>query len=280
MRTLGFLTLMLLPAAWAQGDRDWHVQDQETIRRTFNLSGSGPQKLSVDNFSGYIHVTGTDGNQVRMTVLRRNRAESNDELSTAKRDVKLDATQDGDSVRLYVDAPNRRNNGDRHFGYQVIFDFDLEVPRGPERTRKGFNHGTIEVKGTTGDFNVHGFNGGVNLEDVAGAGNVETFNGPVKVTFAKNPARPSLFKTFNGSIDVYFQSALNADLRLKTFHGGIFSDSDLGPLTIPASTGENRNGRFVYRSREGVRAIRAGSGGPELSFDTFNGEIRLHSKTL
>jgi DUF4097 and DUF4098 domain-containing protein YvlB len=118
------------------------------------------------------------------------------------------------------------------------------------------------------------------MQNVAGSGTVRTFNGPVKVAFRKNPERKSEFKTFNGSVDVYFPSGLNADLRFNTFHGGIYSDADLGPLVMPASKGEEKNGRFVYRSNGRVREIRAGSGGPQLVFDTFNGEIRLHSKTL
>ena len=37
-------------------------------------------------------------------------------------------------------------------------------------------------------------------------------NGPVKAAFARNPSKPSEFRSVNGSIDVYFQPSLNADL--------------------------------------------------------------------
>jgi hypothetical protein len=153
VKRIAWIALMCLPAAaFGQNrnhDRDWKAQDQETIKRTFDFSGTGPRKLTVDNFSGYIHVTGYDGNTVRMTALRRNRAESNETLAEAKRDVKLDAAQEGNSVRLYVDGPFRHNQHGDHYGYDVIFDFDLEVPRGAELALKGFNHGTVEVKGTS-----------------------------------------------------------------------------------------------------------------------------------
>ena len=274
MTRLKWIALIALPAALpaiSPGREGSRVEDQQTIRRTFDVSrAAGPQKLTVDNFSGYIHVTGYDGREIRMTALRTNQAESNATLAEAKREVTLDATQDDNTVRLYVDGPFRHNShGDRP--YEVIFDFDLEVPRGTELALKGFNHGTIEVKSTDGDFDIHGFNGGVDLEQIAGSGTVHTFNGPVKVAFRRNPERRSEFKTFNGSVDVYFPSGLNANLQLKTFHGGIYSDESLGPLTIPASSGWNRGG---------TRSVRAGNGGPVLLFDTFNGAIRLHSKTL
>jgi hypothetical protein len=39
-------------------------------------------------------------------------------------------------------------------------------------------------------------------------------------------------------------------------------------------TAEQKNGKFVYRSHGNSQA-RIGSGGPLLSFETVNGEIRI-----
>jgi DUF4097 and DUF4098 domain-containing protein YvlB len=114
------------------------------------------------------------------------------------------------------------------------------------------------------------------MEDVSGSGSVDTFNGKVKVAFRKNPARETHFKTFNGSVDVYFQPTLDADLHFKTFHGAVYTDFEVNAL----SSGENGNGKFVYRSSHRMTAGRTGKGGPELSFGTFNGSICLHSKAL
>jgi hypothetical protein len=37
---------------------------------------------------------------------------------------------------------------------------------------------------------------------------------------------------------------------------------------------ERRDGRFVYRSNQ-FTLVRAGGGGPELTFETFNGNVRV-----
>jgi DUF4097 and DUF4098 domain-containing protein YvlB len=185
-------------------------------------------------------------------------------------------SQQGNFVRLYQDGPFRNHSrGDRYYGYHVDFDFEIQVPSDTELILKGFNQ-EIQVKKTAGDFDIHGFNGGIDMEDVSGSGTVQTFNGKVKVAFSKNPARETHFKTFNGSVDAYFQPTLDADLHFKTFHGGIYTDFEVNAL----SSGESQNGKFVYRSSHRMTAGRTGKGGPELSFDTFNGSIRLHSKAL
>ena len=279
MKPLALTTLILLPAlAWGQhGESSWKFENRETIHRSFDVSSaSNPKKLLLDNMNGFIHINGYAGKEIQVTVEKHIRAESGAALADAQRDVTLDLSQQGNSVRLYEDGPFRNHSrGDRHYGYHVDFDFEIQVPSDTELTLKGFNQ-EIQVKQVAGDFDIHGFNGGIDLEDVSGAGTVETFNGKVKVAFSKNPARQTRFKTFNGSVDVYFQHTLDADLHFKTFHGAIYTDFEVNAL----SSGESKNGKFVYRSSNRMTAGRTGKGGPGLSFDTFNGSIRLHSKAL
>jgi hypothetical protein len=81
----------------------------------------------------------------------------------------------------------------------------------------------------------------------------------------------------NGALDAQFQPGLSADLFFKTFNGQIYSDFDVTPLPVPAGGAERRNGMFVYRSNR-QSSGRAGRGGPELSFETLNGGIRLHQE--
>ena len=283
MKPLAIITLILLPAlAFGQHDeRNWKYEDRESISRSFDVSsGSTAKKLLVDNRNGFIHVNGYAGNSVQVTVQKHIRAESNEAMAEAKRDVTLDMSQQGNLVRIYEDGPFRNHSrGDRYYGYHVDFEFEIQVPSDTELNIKGFNQ-EIQVRKVAGDFDIHGFNGGVDLEDVSGSGTVQTFNGKVKVAFSKNPARETHFKTFNGSVDVYFQPTLDADLHFKTFHGAIFTDFEVTALASRSAGGENRNGKFVYRSSDRMTAGRTGKGGPELSFDTFNGSIRLHSKAL
>ncbi len=282
------IALALLPvAAPAQRppQQDWKFEDRETIRRTFDVSaGSGPAKLVVDNLSGFIHVTGYNGREVQVSVEKHIRAESGEALAAAKRDVKLDQSQQGNSVRLYVDGPFRSANGtnyrgDQYYGYSVNFDYEIQVPEAAELVLKTVTGGDIVVKRSNGPYEIHGLNGGITMEEISGSGSVRTLNGPVKVVFSRNPARDSEFHTLNGTVDVYFQPGLNADLHFGSLNGGIYSDLDVTPLPGPAA-GQNVNGKFVYRSGRRSMDGRAGAGGPQLTFKTLNGKILLHSKAI
>jgi DUF4097 and DUF4098 domain-containing protein YvlB len=158
----------------------------------------------------------------------------------------------------------------------VVWDFEVQVPFDTELILKTINHGDIQVKKVTGDYDIHGLNGGIEMEEVSGSGTVNTLNGKLKATFTRNPTRPTTFKTLNGTIDVYFQPSLNADLAFKHLNGAIYTDFEVSGRPMAATAGNSGEGRFIYRDHRFVGG-RAGSGGPELSFETLNGTIRLHS---
>lgn len=280
------VTLPVTALAQHRDDHDWRVRDQESINRSFDVSaGTGPQKLLVDNISGYVHVTGYSGREVQVKVQKHIGADSNEALQEAKRDVKLDMSQQGNFVRLYVDGPFRNQNGvnyrgDSYYGYRVAFDYDIQVPFATELVLKTVNNGDIDVRKTTGDFDINGLNGGINMQEVSGSGSVRTLNGPVKVAFSKNPVKNTEFRTLNGAMDVYFQPSLDADLNFHTLNGGIYTDFDVTTRPVQAARGDNVNGKFLYRSDNRNLAARTGKGGPELTFSGLNGAIRLHSKVM
>ena len=286
MRRIACLALLPL-LAFAQRYRDgdsWRFEDHETIRQSYNVaSGSGPAKLLVDNISGFIHVTGGSGSTVQVSVERRTRAESNEAIASAKREVKLDMSQQGNTVRLYEDGPFRSNDGinyrgDHYYGYHVTFDYEIQVPHDIELVLHTVNEGDIVVKGTNGVFDVHGLNGGIEMHQVSGYGTVHTLNGKVNVSFTKNPEKETSFHTLNGTVDVHFKPGLDADLRVHTLNGGVYADFDV--TTVPIQGARNGDGKFVYRSNNRDMSLRAGKGGPELNFHSLNGAIRLYTKGI
>jgi len=282
VRYLAVITLAVFPALAAGRDSsNWKVEDHETIQRTFPVaSGAGPKKLSVDNLDGFIHVDAYGGSEVRVSVERSTTAESQEALAEAKRDVKLDMSQEGNLVRLYADSPSRHNCccGCCCCRYHMRFDYEIQVPKDIDLVLKNLNR-EIQVKGTAGDFEIHGLNGAIDMQAVAGSGSVHTLNGKVKVVFARNPERASQFHTLNGAVDVYFQQPLNADLKFQTLNGGVWADFDLAPLES-SSAPEFRGAKLIYSSFRTNRrgSGRVGNGGPLLTFSGLNGPIRLHTK--
>lgn len=281
--TAWILLFGLCVAGFARrSERDWKIDEKEALHQSFSVSGgSGARKLLVDNVHGYVHVTGYSGGEVRINIDKHIFADSQEAVAEARRDVKMDMSQQGNFVRLYEDGPFRGGygtnyRGDDYYGYRVVFNFEIEVPADTELVVKTLNN-DIVVKKTAGDYEIHGLNGSIEMEDVAGAGSVRTLNGKVRVVYSRNPAKASDFRTLNGTLDIFFQNPLNADLSFKRLNGGIYTDFELTTLPEKGSSG-SEGGRWIYRSNGHISG-RAGSGGPELSFETLNGSIRLHTRT-
>jgi len=86
MRSIAVMTIAALPALLAaqhRDDRDWRYKDQESIKRNFDVSASSsPQKLLVDNISGYVHVNGYSGREIQVSVQKHIGADSNEARSS------------------------------------------------------------------------------------------------------------------------------------------------------------------------------------------------------
>jgi hypothetical protein len=280
------LTLSVMLSAWwvlllysaSSNKSHWTVQEQETIQNTPPLS-SPVGRVVVDNVEGYVHVTGTTGSQVQISAHKVIQAKTDADLQQAKNEVKLEITEKAGSVSVYYDAPWRCNRcccseEHRHF-YDVTYDIDIQLPRAVETVISTVNNGDIQMDGTTGNFDIGNVNGGIRMTGIAGSGDAHTVNGPIDIHFAKNPSGPGSFKSINGRLDFYFQADFAADLLFKTFNGQVYSDYEVVARVTPQSVVEHRGDKFVYHSN-GMKAARVGNGGPELSFDTLNGDVCLH----
>ncbi len=194
--------------------------------------------------------------------------------------VWLDIDEDGNSIKLYVDGPFRKQDGSinhrgwRHYGYEVIYDIELKVPYETDFYLKTVNEGEIRIEDVTGAYEVENINGGIQMENVGGSGRVYALNGEVEITFSKNPEDSSYFGSLNGDINVSFQSGFAADVQIKTFNGEAYSDFPFTYLPTPIEKGKRKRGKYVYKSNKGAM-VRVGKGGPYVKFDAFNGDIYI-----
>jgi len=254
---------------------------RETIRKTLGFNQTSVErKLVVDNVNGSINVSGYDGSDVQLVVRKKISARSEKKLAEAKRTIKLDIKERSDFIELYVDAPYRNADGDinhrgwGYYGYDAHFDFDIKVPRSVTVLLKTVNDGEISLENVTGNFELDNINGGIEASGLSGSGRIYALNGDVKIDFAKNPKEHCYFGSLNGEVEVTFQPGFSADLRIKTFNGDVFSDFEVDYLNARPARKELRGSRFIYKTDRAIGA-RIGSGGPEIEFDGFNGDIYI-----
>jgi putative adhesin len=270
--------VLALAAVTCAGNLLHAVTKKDTVQRTFTLpGGAAGRELQVDNIFGSITVTAHAGPTIEMVANQTIKADDDEALQNAQRDVRLDITQAGNSVKIIVDGPFRNRHGTNwdsdQLRYTVAYDFELKVPVETALKLKTVNNGGISVSGVNGSFELRNVNGRIDMKDVAGSGSAATVNGPVLASFTQAPNGPVKFKTVNGELELAVPSSLNADVSVKTMNGDLYTDFDVTQLAGKVMTME-AGARKSWRSNRGGN-LRFGAGGPEMTFDTLNGDIRI-----
>lgn len=268
--------LILVPAAHC-----FQKQDREEINRTLKFQNPGSSaRVLVDNVYGSIKVTGYEGSEVQLHAVRTTKADSDRRLQEAKEDVVLDVREQRDRIEIVVDAPWRsrwggaHDRGYRYYGYTVSFDFELKVPRAVKLFLRTINDGDIEVGDVEGEFEIKNVNGNIAMANIAGSGHISTVNGSVDVEFRSNPSADCSFSTVNGKVTATFPESLSAELVLKTFNGKAYTDFDFAPADRPKSAWQVKRGKKFFKLSDDY-AVKVGDGGPQLAFDTLNGNIDI-----
>jgi DUF4097 and DUF4098 domain-containing protein YvlB len=260
---------------------DWRVQEKEEIKQTLQFSDPAKaRQVIVDNINGAITVAGYDGSVVQLIATKTLLARSPEKIAEAKERIRLEISERDNVIELFVDGPFRRRDRERnyhgsdYYGYEAQFDFTLKVPWQTDLVLKTVNDGDINVANVAGEFDINNINGSVGMIEVAGGGRAYALNGELSVRFKKNPELDSYFGSLNGDVRVELLENLSADVRLKTFNGEVYTDFRVTSLPARATVQEKSGGRYKYSS-DSAFGVRIGSGGPELAFDAFNGNIHI-----
>ncbi len=279
------LAILLLILVLSLPVRGADVERTEDIEKTLRFgSTDGDRLVVVDNLFGSIEVRGYNGDEVRVRIQKTIIARSNKKAKEAEEEVTLEVYEDDDVIELYVDGPFRDKRkrefnwrGYRSEGYQVIYNFELQIPKDCAVELNTVDEGDISVISVEGDFDVSNVNGGINMKGLRGSGDVHTVNGKMTVEFDNNPSADCRFGTVNGDVRLYFESDLSADFYMKTMNGDVYTDFDVAALPVRTQTNNSKNGKKVYKVGH-MTGVRAGKGGPEIELKTLNGDMFILSR--
>lgn len=252
----------------------WTWQGRVDAGRWFRLS----------NVNGPVSIEPSRDNQVHVRAEKIPGRDGGD-----IRDVRFAVVQTGGDVRICAltrendrcDEDGLHSSGhddDRRRKRNVQVRFNVQVPRAV-RVGAGTVNGAMSVRGVGAEVRASTVNGGVEVTDASGQVTASTVNGSVRVTTSTGPVNASTvngqitarmgtlrgdgdmkFSTVNGGITVETPASLDANVSLRTMHGGISSDF---PVQIM--------GKFGPRHAEGT----IGRGGRRISMNTVNGSLEL-----
>lgn len=267
----------------------------EKINKEFTVAGDASrQVLALYNIFGSVEVQGYAGDKVVLEVTKTIKASDGAQLETAKKEIQLGFIQRNDSIIVYTSGPHdsrpstgNRNerrgvnsNWDNHPKYHYSLDYTLKVPAKLNVHVNTVNGGKVTIADVTGRLHAYNVNGGVSIRNAKGATDARTVNGNVDATYASSPAGPSSYHTINGKITATYPPDIAADLHFKSFHGELFTDfpkAEVLPTQVTKNK-QNNGGGTQYKLTKGT-AVRLGKGGPDLRFETLNGDVTIKQQS-
>jgi hypothetical protein len=221
------------------------LADQED-HKTYQLTAGA--HIDVSNISGPVSVEGTDGSTAVVSIYRT--ARNRDDL--AYRKVSIDQTSSGLTIQ-------QKNDGTEHSSIDLLNRVVLKLPR----------QVSVSGKSISGDFNVSGVEGAVDLNGISGSVNAMSLNGALTVSGVSGNVRVAVARINDAGVrvsgvsrNVYvgLASDLNAELRVGNTTAGVSNKiQDLALVTVGPSN----------------YSARLGSGGPRIEVSGVTGFIVL-----
>jgi hypothetical protein len=219
------------------------VTGQEESHQTYQLAAGA--HIDVFNISGPVSVEATDGQSAEVHIYRT--AKNSDDL--AYRKVFVEQTSSGLTIRQ-IDDP---------FKINLLNRVVLKLPR----------QVSVSAKSISGDFNISGIDGAVDLNAISGSVEAMRLNGALTVSGASGNVRLAVtrindagLRVSNVSGDAYLRlpSDVNADLSMDNINGAV--SNRIEGLAL------DKVGASKYSAR-------LGSGGPRIVVSNVTGAVVL-----
>jgi hypothetical protein len=222
------------------------MADQEE-HKTYQLTAGA--HIDVFNISGPVSVEATDGSTAEVSIYRR--APNRDDL--AYRKVSVEQTSSGLTIQ-------QKNDGTEHSSIDLLNRVVLKLPRQVSVSGKSIS-GDFNISGVDGAVNLNGISGSVNAKQLKGALTVSGVSGNVRVAVAR--VNDAGLRVSGVSRNVYLglASDLNAELSVGNTTAGV--SNKLPDLALVSVGPSNYSGRL-------------GSGGPRIEVSNVTGTIVLH----
>lgn len=225
--------------------------------------------FTFENPKGSIKVTGYDGDLIVVNgTLRYPEADKKNSSGLHRieqKPIDLKAEVVGRNVLLLCSAAGK------------TVDFDIKVPSGFSLKLKSLDNGVVDVLNVEGVIEVVNNNGNITLVNIDGSAILSTVYGDIEASFAGvKPGVPMMFTTFEGDIILTIPATVDANLKMKSDKGEIFSDFKITPVKRQPVVSRTEN-TAVYTLEDWTTGI-VNNGGAEFVLRTYSGVITLKKR--
>lgn len=259
------------------------VKAQDSGEFTVPFSNpSGAMKLMVDIKTGSVKVKGT----ARKDVLVKYSSEKDEDDDHDRHDHDNDRKSNKDGLKrisggtMDLEASEYQNTVKiTSDNWSNKIEVTIEVPSTINMKVKTYNDGDLDISNVTGTVELINYNGAITALGISGTVVAETYNGDIKIAYDKlTPDAPLSYANYNGDIDLTFPAGLKASFKMKTKQGEIYSGFDAQVQKSNAVTkSDPSKGVYKVKIDDWVK-VDVNGGGPEISIQTYNGDIYLRKK--
>jgi DUF4097 and DUF4098 domain-containing protein YvlB len=273
------------------GSDERYPEYKEVFTRTVKAGRSA--RFELDNVAGDVAITGTSGDDIRITATKSVHTPTESQGRDALRATEIEVTERSSSVTVRAVPTRGRQN-------LVDVDYVISVPTGTDLMIHTLA-GDIQVRTVTGDVRLQATSGDITVTDVKPRDlDVTTISGDIRIEqadtervevestsgdidyrgkLARN-GRYQLHST-SGDIRVAPEGGTGFDVEASTFNGDFTSDF---ALKLEGAVRNNFNGKGGGRglgSLPGGRGSIRGTfndGGASLSLRSLSGDITITKK--
>jgi len=242
---LSFATGALGPIRDAgQSSEDWPEQDR--IDRSYPL-GPGT-RVEISTIYGPVDIETSGGDLAEIHIVRFARAK---EDLTSRR-ISIEQTATGLVIR------GEKDNSEEPA--RVRHRVRLRIPRHVELAVEDVN-GHLNAGEIDGSVRIHRVNGAVRITRAGGHADLSRINGTLAIALTRLALPGLRIERVNGSVDLRFAAAVDADLSVDDFNGGV---------NVNLS-----NTAVLDKSENKIFRARIGAGGVPISISNVNGSVTL-----
>jgi hypothetical protein len=255
--------------------------------------------MELRNINGSVTIEGTRGSSIEVTVQRTIDGKTIASTARGKEEVQLGSYQTDGLTALYMRTPctvepaagtskedylknrwqNWRDNCRWADEYDFQLDWTVKVPAGISVAVSTVNKGDLDIANVQGEVRANNVNGDITISEIRNKLDVHTVNGDVDLDYAQAPTDGSKYYTLNGDINMYVPGSIDARVYFKSFNGDFFTEAEdihVAPIQVKQKKSSDKRG--IKTKIEARSSMILGKGGPQLHFETFNGDVYLKNK--
>ncbi|WP_424962559.1 DUF4097 family beta strand repeat-containing protein [Ekhidna sp.] len=255
-------------------------EEKVEIKKEYTIDDPSQMAVIVNNINGDVEIEASEDNKVYLSLVIEMSAGTDALLEKAKNELELGELFTHDSLVFYTKAPFiKKCRWGNYTGYDMYdypkysfkYQYKLKVPKDVNIEAKTVNNGDVLVKNIDGSVKACNVNGEVEIRNARKVLQASTVNGDVTINFLESPKEAIDFHTVNGDFKFDLPVNFSAKVYFDSMNGDLYSSFDYQRMS-PKIERSQKNGTFKIGTKTGIEV---GSGGPELSFKSINGNVYL-----